>query len=193
MYFKDLDKDLSKELFFEEAYNRYSGKVYFFVYSYIKDGVQADDIVQDVYMALWEKIDSLNDSGEIYPYLLVMAKYRCLNFLRHEKYQKEYSKEKKLNASDISIIALRNSSLGNLYSKEVEKLYASAIELMPPKVRETFLFSRKQLLKNREVAQLQNISEKTVEYRISCAYKILRKVMGDYFLLIVLMLPYVEL
>ena len=67
MYFKDLDKDLSKELFFEEAYNRYSGKVYFFVYSYIKDGVQADDIVQDVYMALWEKIDSLNDSGEIYP------------------------------------------------------------------------------------------------------------------------------
>ncbi|MBP3344297.1 MAG: RNA polymerase sigma-70 factor [Bacteroidales bacterium] len=193
MYFKDLDKDLSKELFFEEAYNRYSGKVYFFVYSYIKDGVQADDIVQDVYMALWEKIDSLNDSGEIYPYLLVMAKYRCLNFLRHEKYQKKYSKEKKLNASDISIIALRNSSLGNLYSKEVEKLYASAIELMPPKVRETFLFSRKQLLKNREVAQLQNISEKTVEYRISCAYKILRKVMGDYFLLIVLMLPYVEL
>ena len=98
-----------------------------------------------------------------------------------------------MNGSDISIMALSNSSLGNLYSKEVEKLYASAVELMPPKVRETFLFSRKQLLKNREVAQMQNISEKTVEYRISCAYKILRKVMGDYFLLIVLMLPYGEL
>ncbi len=192
MYFKDVDKDLSKELFFEEAYNRYSGKVYFFVNSYIKDSVQANDIVQDVYMTLWEKIDSLNNSGEVYPYLLVMAKYRCLNLLRKIKYQQKYSLEKKLNTSDISIMALQGNSLGNLYSKEVEKLYLSAIESMPQKVKETFLFSRKQLLKNREVAALQNISEKTVEYRLSCAYKVLRKALGDYFFYILCAIPFGE-
>ena len=192
MYFKDVDKDLSKELFFEEAYNRYSGRIYFFVYSSIKDKVHADDIVQDVYMTLWEKIDSLNDSGEVYPYLLVMAKYRCLNFLRREKYQQKYNMEGRLGASDISIMALQGNSLGNVYSKEVEKLYMSAIESMPQKVKETFLFSRQQLLKNREVAVIQNISEKTVEYRLSCAYKILRRVLGDYFFYIIGIIPFAE-
>lgn len=191
MYFKELDKNLSKELFFEEAYNRYSGRIYFFVNSYIKDSVKSNDIVHDVYMALWEKLDSLDDSGEVYPYLLVMAKYRCLNLLRREKYHDKYKADKKLTVSDISIKALQGNSLGNVYLNEVERLCNSAIDSMPPKVKETFLFSRKQLLKNKEVAQMQNISEKTVEYRLSCAYKILRRVLGDYLVYILSIVPFV--
>ena len=51
---------------------------------------------------------------------------------------------------------------------------------MPQKVRETFVLSRKKGFKNKEIAQIQQINIRTVEIRISQAYRILRKQLKDY-------------
>lgn len=189
MFSKDLNKNISKQDFFDYAYSRYSKMVRFYVYSYLKDNEKSNDIVQDVFLAFWEKIDTLDSSRDVFPYILVMAKYRCLNHLRREKYHQEFSDQTKLSVMDISIIALEQTE-DYISFNEVNTRINAAVESMPPKVRETFIYSRYKLLKNKETAEKLMISEKTVEYRISCAYKILKKALKGYISLLYLLIPF---
>lgn len=176
--------DLTKEKLFEEIYANHFRKVVFYAYNYLKDNEKAANIAQDVFLTLWEQMDNLDESGEVLPYLFVLTKYRCLNWLRKEKHHEKYTQERK-TVTDISITALKEESSVNLYNKEVTELLGKAMDKMPDKVRNTFVSSRFRDLKNREIAEKENISEKTVEYRISCAYKILRKMLKDYTLVFI--------
>jgi RNA polymerase sigma-70 factor, ECF subfamily len=184
MFANHIGDSLKYKKVFEEVYARHFRKVQFYAYNYLKDSEKAENIAQDVFLALWEQMDTLNEDGEVLPYLFVLTKYRCLNWLRREKYQNRYMEEK-LNSASISITALQDESSTTLYSKEVTGLVSKALTQMPEKVRETFVFSKFKDLKNREIAQKQNISEKTVEYRMSYAYKILRKNLKDYVFLFI--------
>lgn len=179
MFSNDLTELRYKEKVFEGIYASHFRKVVFYAYNYLKDNEKAESIAQDVFLALWEHMDDLDESGEVLPYLFVLTKYRCLNWLRREKHRDKYAKEK-MTGMDISMLALKEESSTLLYTKEVSGLIGQALTKMPDKVRETFVFSRFNELKNREIAIKQKISEKTVEYRISCAYKILRKILRDY-------------
>lgn len=179
MFSNDLTELRYKEKVFEGIYASHFKKVVFYAYNYLKNNEKAENIAQDVFLALWEHMDDLDESGEVLPYLFVLTKYRCLNWLRREKHYDKYAKEK-LTGQDISILALKEESSTSLYTKEVTGLIGQALTKMPDKVRETFVFSRFKELKNKEIAVKQKISEKTVKYRISCAYKILRKILKDY-------------
>lgn len=179
MFADSTGDNFKRKKLFEEVYACHFKKVHFYAYNYLKDNEKAENIAQDVFLTLWEQMDVLNGDGEILPYLFVLTKYRCLNWLRREKHHSKYAQER-INCADISITALKDESSTLLYSKEVTGLISKALSQMPDKVRETFVFSRFKDFKNREIAQKQNISEKTVEYRISYAYKILRKNLKDY-------------
>lgn len=184
MFANHIGDSLKYKKVFEQVYARHFRKVQFYAYNYLKDSEKAENIAQDVFMTLWEQMDTVNEDGEVLPYLFVLTKYRCLNWLRREKHQSKYVAEK-ISSEDISIAALSDSSSTSLYSKEVTELISRALTQMPEKVRETFVFSKVKDLKNKEIAQKQNISEKTVEYRMSYAYKILRKTLKDYIFLFI--------
>jgi len=173
-------KESTKEELFEEIYRKHFKKVVYFAYRYLNEYEKAENIAQDVFLTFWGQIDSLNESKDVLPFLFTMTKFRCLNLLRREKIHTQYMKNT-ITDQDIRITALSDGSLTNLYNSEFDKLLKEAVEIMPDKVRETFIFSRYKNLKNKEIALLQNISEKTVEYRISCSFKILRKVFKNYF------------
>lgn len=187
MFANKIKDNLKQKKIFEEVYACHFKKVQFYAYNYLKDSEKAENIAQDVFLALWEQMDIVQEDGEILPYLFVLTKYRCLNWLRREKHHTKYTQEK-ISSADISITALKDESSTQLYSKEVTQLINKSLLQMPDKVRETFIFSKFRDLKNREIAQKQKISEKTVEYRISYAYKILRKNLKDYALLLILVL-----
>lgn len=184
---KTLIEELSKERLFEDIYRKHFKKVLFFAYRYLNDREKAENITQDVFLSLWDQIEDINDNGEVLPFLFVLTKFRCLNWLRREKYHMQFVKNR-MTDFDISITALSDDSLNYLYNSEFDRLLKKAIELMPEKVRETFIFSRFKNLKNKEIAILQNISEKTVEYRISCSFKVLRKFFRNYLNVLVLIL-----
>ena len=78
------------------------------------------------------------------------------------------------------IASLEKSSQVDIYGKEVQLLINKAIEAMPPKVRKTYLQSRVEKLKNKEIAQLQGIGLSTVEFRLACAMRIMRRYLKDY-------------
>lgn len=164
---------------FEDIYRRHFKKVVYFAFRYLNDQEKAHNIAQDVFLALWGQMEIMDKNGDVLPYLFILTKYRCLNWLRKEK-QHEKFKSNTLTDYDISITALTDESSTSLFQSEIELLVNESLKKMPDKVKETFVLSRFKNLKNKEIATLQNISVKTVEYRISFAFRVLRKILKDY-------------
>lgn len=169
----------TKENFFEDIYKTHLKKVQFFAFNYLQDRQQAESIAQDVFLTIWERVEETMYVENIQAYLFVLTKYRCLNLLRKENNRKKFSSNT-LTDSKISETALNDSNFNLIYSQDIRQHLVSALDKMPVKIKNTFLLSNSGLLKNREIADKLNVSEKTVEYRMACAYKLLRKVLKDY-------------
>lgn len=169
---------------FEQIFKQYYHKVVYYSYSYVKDMEKAQNIAQDVFYQLWKHRDNVNfnDTTPL-PFLLVIAKRLSLNLLRKESSTSTFFsyQKKKYTINQFDIDALMDSSATMLYTGEVQKLFKEGLDRMPQSVRETFLLSRTQNLKYREIADILNISQKTVENRMSAALGILRCVFGEYF------------
>jgi len=179
----------NKEVIFKEAYFKHYDKICYYAFCYLHNKSEAENVVQDVYMDLWEKMDVLQVSNDIKPLLFLMTKWKCLNILRHNKRDRVYKEGKiKHDIDSLSYFALLDESSISLYCNEIESLYTTAVEKMPKKIRETFIISRETNLKYKDIADKQNISIKTVEYRISSAYRILRKYLKDYIKFIIFLI-----
>jgi RNA polymerase sigma-70 factor (ECF subfamily) len=162
---------------FEKAYSQYLHRLVFFAVSFVRDGEAADSLVQDVFLKLWEKRADVDYSRDLLPYLITMTRNSCLNYLRNKKNSDKYVQFRidRFN-SDI----LSNSDTSNVFAHEASRLVAEALGEMPENVRDTFLLSRNTDMMNKEIADFQHISVSTVEYRISFAFKVLRRKLKDY-------------
>ena len=69
---------------FEHIFKCYYSDIYNFIYHYIMDGDDAEDLAQDVFICFFEKYKSLPERINSKQYLLSIAKNRCISFLRHK-------------------------------------------------------------------------------------------------------------
>ncbi len=166
---------------FEQMYVNNFHKIRSFCNHYLGDDNLSKNVAQDVFVSVWNNRDKLSFSDGLLPYLFVLAKNMCLNILKREKVKQNYSDYgKSQNRDALNLESLKDSSIGLLYGNELEKLLNKALQIMPDNVRSTFCLSRFRNLKYEEIAQNQEISVKTVEYRIMYALRILRKILKDY-------------
>lgn len=165
---------------FQRAYSDNLQKVIFFAQSYVNDMSEAQNIAQDVFANFWKNIENVN--RETYPsYLFASTKNLCLNHLRKKKNATKYNgitiAEK---TADLNRIALEGDNSIKAFESEVQEIINSGLCKMKPKVRRTFMMSRIKGLKNREISEIEGISESTVEARISSALLLMRKMLEDY-------------
>ena len=157
---------LGDEQAFDALFRHYSALVYRFSYSYLKSRVEAEEIVQDCFLKIWERRHELREDISLKGYLFTTAHHAVLNLLRRSKHQLRFQTH---------LAALRpvTATNGAEYS-EIEALYQAALEKLPPKRRQIFVLSRQQGLSYSEIAQQLNLSAKTVEAQITQALKFLR-------------------
>jgi len=179
-YSEDEKKD-----FFSAVFRKYYNNVIYYALHYVDTYEEAQDVAHDVFTSLWQTLDEYNEN--IFPCIMTMTKNRCLNVLRKEKYKRmhcEYlTMSKRLN---INFTSLANSSIDDLLEKDAMKILMQTLEKMPPKTKDAFILSRFKHKTYSEIAQIQNVSEKNIEYRISEALKILRKAMGLFSLMVII-------
>jgi RNA polymerase sigma-70 factor (ECF subfamily) len=179
-----VDKKLHPSLkrFFEETYSSHLRKVQFYAYNYLLDHTEAKSVAQDVFLTLWENLENIDTQRDILPYLIVIAKFKCMKVLRRKEYHRKWcdSSGAKKTRHTLSYEALHDFTSTYLYHDEIMELVGKSLEQMPAPVKDTFILSREKNMKNSEIALTQMISIKTVEYRINCALKILRKNLRDY-------------
>ncbi len=141
---------------------------------YTKDGELARNIAQEAFMTLWENMDHVLP-GKHVPYVYAVARKKTINEVKRDVIIKRFLEHHRYNMDVLCLETVNRDSLSTIYLKEMRKvMYESMNELKEP-VRNTFMHSRFGLKSNSEIAQMQGISEKLVEYRITIALKTIRK------------------
>lgn len=135
---------------------------------YVRSAEDADEIVNDSFMVLWEKQEELVLDETIRPFLYTVVRNKSLNLL----------KKRKIEITELDNgfeVAERNPGIiENIQAKETETRIFELIEQLPPRCKSIFVLSRKEHMSNRQIAELMELSEKTVENQISIAIKFIR-------------------
>ncbi len=143
---------------------------------------EAENIVQDIFMTIWEKRDGIVLRHSISTYLYTSVRHRCLthnsrNSTKLKVYDMLYESMKdKVEDPDFIMV------------KELSAKLKEALDKLPESYRAAFMKHRFDDMTYNEIAASENISVKTVEYRISQALKLLRISLADYLPLLVFLL-----
>ena len=134
-----------------------------FALAYVKDRQEAEEIAEDVFVRLWENRKMLPAIRNLTYYLYVATKNASLNSLRKKKRSLELSMEEV--GEDIA--GLERTPEMTLISEEILQKIEAVIKELPPKSQLIFRLIKEEGLKYKEVAELLNISVKTVETQMS--------------------------
>lgn len=147
------------------------------MYSRLKIKEVTEEIIQEVFYALWTKRADLTITHSLSAYLFTAVKYQVFNYIKADKVRKTYAShfyryEEKMDNSNQEHIEL--ADLANTVEKEVARL--------PMKCQQVFRMSRHEHRSVRDIATALNISHKTVENHLTKALRQLRVAVSEYFL-----------
>ncbi|NQX41928.1 RNA polymerase sigma-70 factor, ECF subfamily [Pedobacter steynii] len=152
---------------FSQLYRHYFKRLFMTALKVVRDEYLAEEVIQDVFLRLWENEDKFHLISEFEKYLYRSVANESLNKLRNQKTQsKHYDHLSKASRSDF----VENF----LEEEELKMKIAKAVETLPSQCKTVFKMSRYQGMKYRKIAEELNISEKTVEGHMVKALKILR-------------------
>lgn len=151
-----------------------------FARNVVKDDVISQDIVQDIFVKVWEnraKIESIN----IEAYLFRLVRNRCIDNIKHLKVVNNRMQEIQISSRYEELY--RIDFVGNepyvLIEQELKFKIEETVRNLPERCREVFVLSRMDGLKNREIADKLNISIKNVERHLSRALQDFRKNLSE--------------
>jgi RNA polymerase sigma-70 factor (ECF subfamily) len=166
---------------FEQLFRDFFPPLMAFARKILVDEDDARDVVQQVFINLWEKRSDLDLSTSLKSYLFTSVHHRSLNVIRDRK---------KFSVGEVPEVAGEWDVSAQIESMELEGKIREAIDSLPEKCREIFEMNRFEGLKYGEIASKLGISIKTVENQMSKALKILREQLGKYLTLLLWLLLY---
>lgn len=157
-------------LAFTELYNRYWDKAFAVAMHRVADEDIAVELVQDIFVSLWQRRSSLQIKNGVATYLSAAIKYKVINHLASQYRQEQHL----TNIAHLAPQAI-DSTNDWMDAKELGQLLEEAIGQLPPKCKMVFLMSREENKTYAEIADELGISEKTVEAHLSKALGTLRQ------------------
>ena len=158
---------------FTELYNRYWDKLFSVAMHRLNDEHEAEEVVQEVFLSLWQRRATIELTHSLNTYLSVAVKYRIINHL-----DKQFRKKQHIDHLAIHAPRELDSTSNWLAEKELRMQLEQTISRLPEKCRIVFLLSREQNKTNAEIAAELNIAEKTVEAHMTKALSTLRQTLN---------------
>lgn len=172
-----VEKDLlarlknADETAYRQIFEMYVKKVYQFVFGYIKEKTESEDITQNVFIRIWEKRLSIDIDKSFNGFIFTIA-YRLII---------DHFRKNSANTYKTTFIGLAEESVKSLLHSDdllkqhhLDSLYEKALQSLPPKRKEIFLLSRHNGLANKQIAEQLGLSVKTVENQMTAALASLR-------------------
>ena len=166
------------ELAFKELFDEFYQALCVFALTYVKDQVQAADIVQEVFIKYWNRRGDFDNLFKVKSFLYTVVRNDCLNTIRNKKEIRE----------DISLIESDAFFVDNLVEEEAYRIFYNAVESLPLQTREVIQLTLDGL-KNAEIAVHMGIAESSVHTLKKLAYKKLKVTLKDYYYLVFIFLP----
>lgn len=136
----------------------------------------AEDVVQDVLLAVWQRREHIDENASIHNYMMRSIYNRSLNVLRREKKDetpREWT-DRQINLMVHSVADPDSSAVADLFKNDIREAIDRALESLTPKAREVFMLSYIEGLRNKDIAEKLGISVRTVETHIHNSLKMLR-------------------
>lgn len=156
---------------FELLYHRYSNKVAAFVSQYSNSTEDAQEAVQEAFLAVWLNRASIDPSRSFDNYLLTIAKNFALKIVRKSIQQRLLEQKLALLRSDDE----SSASAREILPEDVEEKLDQIVQQLPNRSKQVFLLRRVEGLSNKEIAQQLGISISTVENHINLAISRIRQ------------------
>ena len=156
---------------FEAIYNRYAGKLYNFIMTLSHgDCYMAEEIVQSVFIKLWEVHREIDPEKSILSFLSVIAKNMLIN--KYQRQTMEYLYQEFVQNEEPACDTIMEKEID---AKWLEQFIDELIEQLPPSRKRIFILSRKKYLSTKQIAKIMQISVSTVETQLWLAVKFIRK------------------
>lgn len=175
--YQNLTSDEKVELLFRKYYAPLCKSLY----RMLRDATFAEDIVQEVFIKVWEKRESLEMNEAMQAYLYRSCYNAALNFLKTQKQSTD------IDSLEIPV-AGGETAEKTLNLHETEAQIRKAIEALPPKTQMVFTLSRFEELSYKEIAERLDISVKSVEKHMGIALQRLRENLKEYLVAVLLLL-----
>ena len=157
--------EFDDEVAFGELFKLYYSRLLLFTEAILKSREPAEEAVEDVFLKLWENRKVLTAISNVNYYLLVAAKHKALDYLEKSKKQAVIG----LDDVEVEFGSIAVNPENTLISAENVRIIQTIINDLPPRCKLMFRLVKEDGLKYREVADLLNVSVKTVETQISLA------------------------
>lgn len=150
---------------FDNLFLKYHQPLFLYTLKFIEDEAEALDLVQDIFIAVWEKRKYFDVDDQVKAYLFSSVKNSCLNYIKHQKVVKTFEFHAALQLKEMEA-AYYKSGETSLIEKEMFQKINSAVDSLTDVYKEIIILSRYEGLKNKEIAERLNIPVRTVETRI---------------------------
>ena len=155
---------------FEVLFYKYRNKIKGFAKKMVPSQIDPEEIVQEVFVRVWIKKESINPDKDFQSYLFSIAKHLILDHLKSAVNRKLY-----FVGEHFQHDLLAEVGLDTTIPENAEEKLLSLIEQIPERRREIFRLSRFEGLSYKQIAERLNISENTVDSQIRNAQAFLRK------------------
>jgi RNA polymerase sigma-70 factor (family 1) len=153
---------------FKSIYDRYSRKIYFFSLKYISDSAEVEDLVQTVFINVWQNRKSLDPDNSVKSYIYKAAVNYIYNYLKRKKIQNKFIESQILKGEIHS-----NLTYEQVFFNDLERSINIVVETLPSRQQRIFHLNRTEGLTEQEIAKKLGLSVRTVENQI---YRALKKV-----------------
>jgi RNA polymerase sigma-70 factor (ECF subfamily) len=158
---------------FDSIFKKYSDRLFGFALKYLKSKEEAEELVQEVFLKIWENRKKLDKESSLKSYLFTISWHQICRYFRKKNYEERILNETRLTSG--SSFSMDDSIDYNSVLEQVDRL----IEKLPPRQKSIFIKSRKEGKSSREIAEELRITPGTVDNQISEALKFIRKNLGD--------------
>lgn len=166
---------------FERIYHTYVTELLDYASHRLSSLEEARDLVQDIFLSLYERRKQLEIKASLRTYLFTSLKYKIIDHIRKNVHKDQYA--------DL-LCFLSEKAENNVFSElvynDLNAVVEEEIQRLPSRIKEAFLLSRKKHLSISEIAAYMNVSEQTVKNQLTAAMKRLRPVLDKVLILGVL-------
>ena len=162
-------------LAFDALYKKYSRRLYKFGFSILKSLEETENLIQDVFINLWENRHKVEKDSSVKSYVFTIAYNSAISVIRKKVRESQFIEYLKSiqevngEAADVKI-----------EYDELKNKLDNIIQTLPPRQKEVYMLHRVEGLKYSEIAKRLNISENTIENHMSRAIKTIREKIGNF-------------